>query len=247
MTDTFHDTLTTEARAREALEHDVREIGDKLEDIKWWYPQLSDVMLTIGSQALDLTGIRGTTQRIPGGDALTMLGPYSVGYDEPDDLPHPAQLVREWSDRWRDATRTPAKPGEKWATHLAILQANTAWFIRMDQSGAFRNDIRALWGRLRALTGNQEREVRQHRGPEELQAEACNIPDDKMLTLRQADQCAPGIENRIKRDRNAERDRAKKAKRPPEYRCDPEGSRYLVEDLRRHYGFPVVENSANMM
>ena len=138
MTDTFHDTLTAEAQERETLEHDTREISDKLEDIRFMYPQLADTMLTIGSQALDLTGVRGTTQRIPGGDALTMLAPYSVGYDEPDDLPHPAQVVREWADRWRDATRTPHRPGEKWASHLAILQANTAWYIRQDQSGAFR-------------------------------------------------------------------------------------------------------------
>lgn len=154
MTDHLHDTLTAEAQERETLEHDTREISDKLEDIRFMYPQLADTMLTIGSQALDLTGVRGTTQRIPGGDALTMLAPYSVGYDEPDDLPHPAQVVREWADRWRDATRTPHRPGEKWASHLAILQANTAWYIRQDQSGAFRDDIRALWGRLSKLVGD---------------------------------------------------------------------------------------------
>ena len=239
MIDQLHDTLATEAQARHQLEHDIREIGQKLDDIRWWYPQLADTMLTIGSQAMDLTGIRGTTQRIPGGDALTMLGPYSVGYEEPDDLPHPAQIIREWADRWRDATRTPSRPGAKWVAHLAILQANVAWYIRMDQSGSFRADIRALWGRLRALTGNHEREQEEHRGPDELQAAAKHIPDDKTLTLRQADQCAPGIENRVKRDRNAERDRAKKAKRPPEYRCDPEGSHWKVSDLRQHYGFPT--------
>ena len=247
MIDSLHDTLTAEHHAREQLEHDTRDISEKLEDIRWWYPQLADTMLTIGSQALDLTGIRGTTQRIPGGDALTMLGPWSPGYDEPDDLPHPAQIIREWADRWRQATRTPAHPTEKWAAHLAILQANTAWYIRMDQSGAFRNDIRALWGRLRALTGNQEREQREHRGAAELQAEAKNIPDHYQLTLRQADQCSPGIENRVKRDRNAERDRAKKAKRPTEYKCDPEGPLYSVADLRRHYGFPALEIPAEIM
>lgn len=154
MTDQLHDTLAEATRTRATIEHDTDEISQKLEDIRWWYPQLADTMLTIGSQALDLTGIRGTTQRIPGGDALTMLGPYSVGYDEPDDLPHPAQIVREWADRWREATRTPHDPSTKWVGHLAVLQANTAWYIRQDQSGAFRNDIRALWGRLSKLVGD---------------------------------------------------------------------------------------------
>lgn len=237
MTDTFHDTLTAEARAREALEHDVREIGDKLEDVRWWYPQLADTMLTIGSQALDLTGIRGTTQRIPGGDALTMLGPWSAGYDEPDDLPHPAQVCKEWADRWRDATRTPARPGEKWAAHLAILQANVTWFVRMDQSGAFRDDIRALWGRLRALTGNQEREEREHRGPEDCRALAHEIPDEQRLTLAETQSFWPKVRNRVDVDRSRERDQAKKEKRPPQYRCNPDTKgRYLVADLREHYG-----------
>lgn len=202
MTDQLHDTLTAEAQARHQAEHDTRDISDKLEDIKWWYPQLADTMLTIGSQAMDLTGIRGTTQRIPGGDALTMLGPWSAGYDEPDDLPHPAQIVREWADRWREATRTPGRPSEKWAAHLAILQANTAWYIRMDSSGAFRNDIRALWGRLRALTGNHEREREEHRGPEHCQALRDLLPPDTRLTAKDADLFWPGIEQRLKDDRH---------------------------------------------
>lgn len=193
MTDTFHDTLTAEARAREALEHDVREIGEKLEDIKFMYPQLSDVMLTVSGYAMDLTGIRGSsTPPLPGGDALAMLGPHSIGYDEPDDLPHPAAWIKDWADKWREATRTPRKPGEKWAAHLAILQANVAWFIRQDRTGDFRTDIRAMHGRLASLTGNSGKDPEPQRGPEELQARADEIPDDAMLTRDQAEQCWPG-------------------------------------------------------
>lgn len=216
------DTLTEATRTRATLEHDARDITDKLEDIRWWYPQLADTMLTIGSQAMDLTGIRGTTQRIPGGDSLAMLGPWSPGYDEPDDLPHPAQIIREWADRWREATRTPAKPGEKWASHLAILQANVSWYVRMDQSEAFRNDIRALWGRLRALTGNQERETQEHRGAEHCQAEADNIPDDFRLTARDADLFWPGIQQKLKDDRHH--------RRPVPHRADDRT--YTAADLR---------------
>ena len=199
------DALAEATRTRATLEHDTRDISEKLEDIRWWYPQLADTMTTISGYAMDLTGIRGTTQRIPGGDALTMLGPYSVGYDEPDDLPHPAQIVREWADRWREATRTPARPGEKWASHLAVLQANVAWYVRMDQSGAFRNDIRALWGRLRALTGNHERETQEHRGAEHCQALADALPPDTRLTARDADLFWPGIQQKLKDDRHHRR------------------------------------------
>lgn len=205
MTDAFHDTLDDVTRTRATIEQDTIEINEKLEDIRDWYPQLAETMLTIGSQAMDLTGIRGTTQRIPGGDALTMLGPWSPGYDEPDDLPHPAQIIHEWADRWRDATRTPTQPGEKWAAHLAIVQANTAWYIRMDQSGAFRHDIRALWGRLRALTGNQEREQEHHRGPEHCQERANEIPNDFRLTAKDADLFWPGIQQKLKDDRHHNR------------------------------------------
>lgn len=247
MTNDLHHTLTEATRTRATLEHETREIQEKLDDIRDWYPQLASIMTSTPGYAMDLTGIRGTTQRIPGGDALAMLAPYSIGYDEPDNLPHPAQIIHEWADRWREATRTPTRPGEKWASHLAILRANTAWYIRMDASGTFRSDIRALWGRLRALTGNHDKETPPHRGPEDLQNEAPNIPDCTMLTLRQADQCAPGIENRVKRDRNAERDRARRDKREPNYRCNPNGKHWNVGDLRRHYGFPTLATETNIM
>lgn len=236
MTDQLHDTLAEATRTRVTIEHDTDEISQKLDDIRWWYPQLADTMLTIGSQALDLTGIRGTTQRIPGGDALTMLGPYSVGYDEPDDLPHPAQIIREWADRWRDATRTPHDPSTKWAGHLAVLQANTAWYIRMDQSGAFRDDIRALWGRLRALTGNHEREREQHRGQADCQAEADNIPDHIRLTAKDADLFWPGIQQKLKDDRHH--------KRPTPDRADDRT--YAVTDLREYLARRTCTEDENM-
>lgn len=158
MIDSLHDTLTAEAHAREQLEHDTRDISEKLEEIRWMYPRIGDTMLTISGYAMDLTGISGSSEPpLPGGDALAMLGPWSPGYDEPDDLPHPGQIVREWADRWRQATRAPDPIGAKWATHLAVLRSNTEWFIRQDRNGHFRKDIRAIHGRLESLTGNSER------------------------------------------------------------------------------------------
>ena len=236
MTDSLHDTLTEATRTRATLEHDTRDIADKLEDIRWWYPQLADTMLSVSGYAMDLTGIRGTTQRIPGGDSLAMLGPYSVGYDEPDDLPHPAQIIREWADRWRDATRTPTKPGEKWAAHLAILQANTAWYIRMDQSEAFRNDIRALWGRLRALTGNHEREREEHRGAQDCEALRDLLPPDTRLTARDADLFWPGIQQKLKDDRHHHR--------PVPHRADDRT--YTAADLREYLARRSCEHEETM-
>ena len=54
---------------------------------------------TISGYSMDLTGIRGTTDRIPGGDALAMRGPWSRDADHGDDLPHPDQILREVLDR----------------------------------------------------------------------------------------------------------------------------------------------------
>lgn len=224
MTD-LDDTLSEAARIRATTENHERDISEKLEDIRYWYPQLADTMLNVPGYAMDLTGVRGTTSRIPGGDSLAMLAPWSPGYDEPDDLPHPAQIVREWADQWRKATRTPSRPGEKWATHLAILQANVTWFVRRDQSGAFRNDISALWGRLRALTGNHESEQREHRGPAECREQADNIPGDFRLTAKEADLFWPGIAQRLKDDRHH--------KRPIPHR-DPD-STYTAGELREYW------------
>lgn len=191
MTDAFHDTLAAEARARETIEHDTREIGEKLEQIKWWYPQVTDTILTVSSQSLDLTGIPSTGEApMPGGDALAMIGPWSPGYDEPDALPHPAQIVHEWADRWRTATRTPTPAGAKWAAHLAILQANTAWFVRQDSSGEFRADIRAVHGRLQAITGNAPDKPQPE--PTDITTMGHLIPEHVTLTRDEAEHFWPG-------------------------------------------------------
>lgn len=238
MTTDILDTLTEQARHSELTAHDIDDITNRLDDIHDWYPELATHMTATPAHPMDLTGIRGTTTRLPGGDALTMLAPYSTGYTEPDDLPHPAQIISEWADRWRAATRTPTPPHTKWADHLAIIRANVPWFIRMDAAGAFRTDIRTLWHRLAHLTGNTERQEQAHRGPGDCIAVAHEIPGNTRLTLNEAETFAPGIRNHIDVDRHHERTRAKKQHRPPQHRCDPdEKGRYLVADLREHYAF----------
>lgn len=238
MTTDILETLDAQARLNELTTHDIDEITNHLDDIRDWYPQLATTMLNAPGNTLDLTGIRGSTSRIPGGDALTMLAPYSTGYTEPDDLPHPAQIISEWADRWRQATRTPTPEHPKWGNHLAIVRANTPWFVRQDTSGEFRTDIRALWHRLARLTGHAKREEERHRGAADCMALAHEVPGNTRLTLNEAEAFAPGIRNHIDVDRHHERTRSKKQKRPPQYRCTPDAKgRYLVDDLREHYGF----------
>lgn len=209
---------------------------DRLEDVRQWRGQLTDVMLTITSHGPDLTGIRGTTDRIPGGDALAMLGPWSRDADHGDDLPHPDQVLREWRETVTEETHRGSWE-ECWRWHWDQTQR----ILESPWAEEWQQDLTALWWRLARLTGNAPKDdVPTMADAEEIQRHAQKVPDHTMLTLREADRFAPGIENRVKRDRNAERDRARRDHRDPAYRCDPDGPRYQVDDLRRHYGFPVL-------
>lgn len=209
---------------------------DRLEDIRQWRGQLTDVILTISSQALDLTGIRGTTDRIPGGDALAMLGPWSRDADHGDDLPHPDQVLREWMETIAERP-SPGSWEECWRWHWDQTQR----ILESPWAEEWQQDLTALWWRLARLTGNAPKDdTPTMADAEEIQRHAAAVPDHTMLTLREADRFAPGIENRVKRDRNAERDRARRDHRDPAYRCDPEGKHWNVGELREHYGFPVL-------
>lgn len=209
---------------------------DRLEDIRAWKGQLSDTMLTVSGYSMELTGIRGTTDRIPGGDALTMLGPWAADADHGDDLPHPDQVLREWRETITEETR-----GGSWEECWRWHWDQTPRILETPWGEEWQQDLTALWWRLARLTGNAPKDdTPTMADAEEIQRHASAVPDHTMLTLREADRFAPGIENRVKRDRNAERDRARRQHRDPEYRCDPEGKHWNVGDLRAHYGFPVL-------
>ena len=213
---------------------------DRLEDIRQWRGQLTDVILTVSGYSMDLTGIRGTTDRIPGGDALAMLGPWARDADHGDDLPHPDQVLREWLETIADRP-SPGSWEECWRWHWDSTQR----ILESPWSEGWQQDLTALWWRLARLTGNAPKDdAPTMADAEEIQRHAAAVPDHTMLTLREADRFAPGIENRVKRDRNAERDRARRDRRDPDYRCDPEGKHWCVQDLRRHYGFPVLASVA---
>lgn len=209
---------------------------DRLENIRQWRGQLSDVMLTISGYSMELTGIRGTTDRIPGGDALAMLGPWAPDADHGDDLPHPDQVLREWLETIAERP-SPGSWEECWRWHWDQTQR----ILESPWAEEWQQDLTALWWRLARLTGNAPKDdTPTMADAEEIQRHASAVPDHTMLTLREADRFAPGIENRVKRDRNAERDRARRDHRDPAYRCDPEGKHWCVQDLRAHYGFPVL-------
>lgn len=214
---------------------------NRLDDIREWRPLLSDTILTLSAINLSLAPARGSTDRIPGGDALAMLGPWSADADEGDDLPHPDQVIREWSETIHDYLDATPPARSSWATHWRFLYDQCPGILESPWAEHWQADITALWWRLARLTGNAPKDdTPTMADAEEIQRHASAVPDHTMLTLREADRFAPGIENRVKRDRNAERDRARRDHRDPEYRCDPDGPRYQVADLRRHYGFPVL-------
>lgn len=216
---------------------------NRLDDIREWRSQLHDVMLSISGFAMDLTGVRGTTDRIPGGDALAMRGPWSPDADHGDDLPHPDQVCREWMET------IAGESARTWAENWRWLRDHTSDILESPWADAWRTDIDSLWGRLAALTGNSEPQPEPE--PVDPATRASEIPDHTRLTLVDADRCFPGIRNRIDADRSKERARAKKEKRSPSYRCTPDRKgRYLVADLREHYGATPREQlfaeSANM-
>lgn len=221
--------------------HTIGRYRQRLTDIREWRTQLTDVMLTVSGYAMDLTGVRGTTNRIPGGDALAMLAPWAPDADHGDDLPHPDQIIREWATTIHDHQGNVPPAHATWGQQWRFLYDQAPAILECPYAQEWAADIDSLWHRLAALTGNAPTpDTPDMAGPDECLAAAERVPDDTRLTLRQAERFAPGIENRVKRDRNAERDRARRDHRTPAYKCEPHGSQWVIADLRRYYGFPVL-------
>lgn len=172
---------------------------NRLDDILDWYRALPDTMLTISSHAMDLAGTRGTTSRIPGGDALAMLGPWSADADHGDDLPHPAQTIHEWVETINGTAHRTLTENWRW------LRDHVPHILESPWATAWREDIDALWHRLERLSGDAPRTEQEHRGPEHCQAVADEIPDDFRLTAKDADLFWPGIEQKLKDDRHHKR------------------------------------------
>ena len=154
---------------------------DRLEDVRQWRGQLSDVMLTISGYSMDLTGIRGTTDRIPGGDALAMRGPWAPDADHGDDLPHPDQIIREWSHTIHDHHGTVPPARATWAEHWRYLWDETQRILESPWAEAWCEDITALWWRLAKLTGNEpERPASPVRSIDDVWAALEDNPDHEL-------------------------------------------------------------------
>lgn len=208
----------------------VNRYRNRLDDIHTWYRALPDTMLTVSGYAMDLAGTRGTTSRIPGGDALAMLAPWSSDADHGDDLPHPAQTVNEWVKAIDGTARRTFAENWRW------LRDHVPQILESQWAPAWRQDIDALWYRLEKLSGDAPRTETQHRGPLDCQAEADNIPDNFRLTARDADLFWPGIEQRLKDDRHH--------KRPTPPRADDRT--YAVADLREYWARRTCVQPATM-
>ena len=178
---------------------------DHLEDIRQWRSQLTDIMLTISGYSMDLTGIRGTTDRIPGGDALAMLAPWAPDATHGDDLPHPDQIIREWSHTIHDHHGTVPPARATWTEHWRYLWDETQRILESPWAEAWTTDITALWWRLARLTGNAPANPDAQRVQADCEALADQVPPDTRLTAKEADLFWPGIEQRLKDDRHHHR------------------------------------------
>lgn len=215
---------------------------NRLDDIRDWHQQLPNTMLHTPSPTIDLTGIRGTTNRIPGGDHLTMLGPYASDATYGDDTPHPTQILTEWAERIANTTPRTFTAAWRWN------RDHTPHILTTPYRDAWTQDIHTLWGRLATLTGNHAPTPPTNRGPQDLQAAAQTIPNHTRLTLKEADMAFPGIRNRIEVSRHREHANATKQHRPPNHPCNPDHKgRYLTADLRKHYGATPYHNPEENM
>lgn len=207
----------------------------RLTDIREWRTQLTDVMLTVSGYAMDLTGVRGTTDRIPGGDALAMLAPWAPDADHGDDLPHPDQIIREWATTIHDHQGNVPPARATWAQQWRFLYDQTPAILESPWAADWQSDIDALWHRLAALTGNAPTpDTPTNRGPEDCQLLADRLPDDARLTARDADLFWPGIAARLKDDRHHGR--------PTPTRSDDRT--YRVANLRTYQAMSHLQNTA---
>ena len=221
-----------------ATQNTINHYRNRLDDIREWREQLSDTIGTITGYSMDLSGVTTNhTPRLPGGDALAMLAPYSDGLSEPDDLPHPAQIIIEGAHA---IDRMQNRPARNYTMSEALHRNRTAlpWLHENGHLQTWATDIDQLWHRLGRLTGHIEKPQPQ-KWDGHITDYADQIPDNTRLTLQEADHFNPGIRNRVEADRSKQKTAAKTQGRDPQYKCTPDkNNRYLVADLRQHHGFP---------
>ena len=133
-------------------EHDVDHWRNILNAIDRMLAEVPDTMLTIPSYSMDLAGPANTTELpLPGGDALVLTGPWASDATHGDDTPHPAQTIVEWAHTIHDAHGAVSAAGLRYAQALRYLRDQTPWILESRWAPAWRDDLEAVHGRLRAL------------------------------------------------------------------------------------------------
>lgn len=133
-------------------EHDVDYWRNILNAIDRMLTEVPDTLLTISSYSMDLAGPSTATEPpLPGGDALVLTGPWASDATVGDDTPHPAQTVVEWAHTIHDARGAVPAAGLRYAEALRYLRDQTPWILGSPWAAAWREDLEAVHGRLRAL------------------------------------------------------------------------------------------------
>lgn len=159
---------------------------NRLDDIRTWRGQLTDIMLTVSAYSMDLTGIPSTGETpMPGGDALAMMGPWARDAEHGDDLPHPDQVLREWMETIAEHP-SPRSWAECWRWHWD----NTQHILGTPWADQWRHDIDALRGRLQALAG--EAPEKEQPEPDDITQMGHLIPEGVTLTRHEAEHFWPG-------------------------------------------------------
>ena len=165
----------------------------RLDDIRDWLAELTDTITTITSPRLSHAPGGNGEARLPGGDALVMLGPWAADADHGDGIPHPAMICHEWVERIQGHARHTFTENWRW------LRDNTPHILQSPFAEAWRADIDALWTKLGHLTGNHQPPEPQ---PVNLIARAMSIPDTATMTAAEANHFFPGIAQKLKDDRH---------------------------------------------
>lgn len=162
---------------------------DTLEDIRTWYPLITDTMYQISSKPLDLSGIRATAEPpLPGGDALVLTCAWARDATHTDDTPHPAQIIIESAeaiDRYQGHTEQHYTFATAWErNHDAVPWLHANGYL--DGWGA---GISAAHHRLQALVG--ETPPKEEPEPDDITQMGHLIPAGTMLTRDEAEHFWP--------------------------------------------------------
>lgn len=162
---------------------------DTLEDIRTWYPQITDTMYQISSRPLDLSGIRATAEPpLPGGDALVITAAWASDATHTDDTPHPAQIIIESAEAI-DRYQGHAEQQYTFATAWERNYQAVSWLHANGYIDRWGKGINAAHHRLQSLIGDEPSKPQPE--PEDITQTGHLIPSEVMLTRTEAEHFWP--------------------------------------------------------